>query len=104
MAVADWSDQAWLQGFNDVGEIIFGGMTADQLFEMKERDEAEFTAAMQEASSGTFNFLCRARTDSYNGQSRVRYGISRIEPLNYLDEAKALRDLLLSSWGHEYIE
>lgn len=36
MAVADWSMQAWFQGFNDVGEEIFG-QTADQLMEAKVR-------------------------------------------------------------------
>lgn len=34
MAVADYSGQAWLQGFNDIGQVIFG-MTADQLIEIK---------------------------------------------------------------------
>lgn len=36
MAVSDYSGQAWYQGFNDVGETVFG-MTADQLMEMKVR-------------------------------------------------------------------
>lgn len=34
MAVADWSGQAWLQGFNDVGVAIFG-MTANDLIEKR---------------------------------------------------------------------
>lgn len=34
MAVADYSGQAWLQGFNDVGQVIFG-MSADELMEIK---------------------------------------------------------------------
>ncbi|KAJ6525476.1 hypothetical protein DFH09DRAFT_1188504 [Mycena vulgaris] len=98
MACADWSDQAWLQGFNDVGEAVFG-RKADELYEMKERDEGEFNKTIQQATCETFNFLCRARTDTYNDQPRVRYGISRIQPLNYQEEAKALRDALLSPWG-----
>ncbi|KAJ7766814.1 hypothetical protein B0H16DRAFT_1687022 [Mycena metata] len=102
MACSDWSDQAWLQGFNDVGELVFG-MEADHLQAIKERDEAEFAAVVQAATCETFNFLCRARTDTYNGQSRVRYGISRIEPLNYKAEAMALRDQLLSPWGQTAI-
>lgn len=36
MAVADWSGQAWLQGFNDAGLAVFG-MTADDLFEIRVR-------------------------------------------------------------------
>lgn len=34
MAVADYSGQAWLQGFNEVGIAVFG-MTANQLLEIK---------------------------------------------------------------------
>lgn len=36
MAVADHSGQAWFQGFNDVGNVIFN-MSADQLIELKVR-------------------------------------------------------------------
>jgi hypothetical protein len=32
-------------------------------------------------------------------QTRVRYSISRIIPLEYREEACALRDLLQSHWG-----
>lgn len=34
MSVADYSGQAWLQGFNDVGIAVFG-MTADELHELQ---------------------------------------------------------------------
>jgi replication factor A1 len=34
LAVADWSGQAWLQGFNDVGLAVFG-MPANELVEIK---------------------------------------------------------------------
>lgn len=36
LAVADWSGQAWLQGFNDVGVAVFG-MPANELVEIKVR-------------------------------------------------------------------
>ena len=36
LAVADWSGQAWLQGFNDVGLAVFG-MPANDLVEIKVR-------------------------------------------------------------------
>ncbi|CAK5277292.1 unnamed protein product [Mycena citricolor] len=98
VASADWSDQAWLQGFNDVGELVLG-KTANELQEMKQNSETEFGAFMQAASCQTFNFYCRAKTDSYNGQPRIRYGISKILPLNYKEEATVLRDLLQSPWG-----
>ena len=35
MQVADWTTQAWLQGFNDVGAQIIG-KTADELMALKD--------------------------------------------------------------------
>ncbi|KAI0822834.1 replication factor-a protein [Trametes gibbosa] len=93
MAVADYSGQAWFQGFNDVGKIIFG-MSADDLVAIKERDNAEFDRVLEGTVGATYNFACRAKQDNYNDQARVRYGIMRISPLNYREEAQYLADLL----------
>jgi replication factor A1 len=30
---------------------------------------------------------------------RVRYGVSKLEPLDYLEEARYLRDLLKTPWA-----
>ncbi|KAF9482805.1 replication factor-a protein [Pholiota conissans] len=98
LAVADYSGQAWLQGFNDVGTTIFG-MTANQLLEIKDRDINEYNAILHKANCNTYNFSCRAKQDTYNETTRIRYGISRIIPLNYKEEAQMLRDLLYSPWA-----
>ncbi|EGN95654.1 hypothetical protein SERLA73DRAFT_186799 [Serpula lacrymans var. lacrymans S7.3] len=98
LAVADWSTQAWLQGFNDAGVAVFG-KSADDLMEIKERDEAEYNTVMAKASGATFNFTCRAKQDTYNDQTRVRYGIVKLNPVDYREEAKYLRDLLNSPWA-----
>jgi replication factor A1 len=34
MAVADWSGQAWLQGFNEAGLVVFE-KTADEVHDIK---------------------------------------------------------------------
>lgn len=87
MAVADWSSQAWLQGFNDAGLAVFG-KTADELMEIKvgtprfwwvvahlirvkERKEEEFNALMVQSAGKTFNFNCRAKQDTYNVSVRM---------------------------------
>ncbi|KAG8214733.1 hypothetical protein J3R82DRAFT_9821 [Butyriboletus roseoflavus] len=99
MAVADWSGQVWLQGFNDAGLAVFG-KTADDVMEIKERNEPEYNALMVQSTGKTFNFSCRAKQDTYNDQTRVRYGISKISQLDYYEEAKHLRDLLKeSNWA-----
>lgn len=81
MAVADWSGQAWLQGFNETGVAVFE-KTADEVMEIKvgsmqfcarslthscqERDETEYNALMAQSAGKTFNFSCRAKQDTYN--------------------------------------
>ena len=85
---------------------------------MQERDVAKYNVILHKANCTTFNFSCRAKLDEYNvfpmmvsfmdaslmlfiiqGQTRTRYGITRISPLNYKEEAMALRDLLHSAWA-----
>ncbi|KIL69845.1 hypothetical protein M378DRAFT_68419 [Amanita muscaria Koide BX008] len=98
LAAADWSGQAWLQGFNDVGLAVFG-MSANDLVEIKTSDEARFNAILHRANCQTYNFVCRAKQDSYNDQIRIRYGISRILTPDYKEETKALIESLNSSWA-----
>ncbi|KAI8989731.1 replication factor-a protein [Trametes punicea] len=99
MAVADYSGQAWFSGFNDVGKLVFG-MSADDLVEIKDRDDTKYNQVLESAIGSTYNFACRARQDNYNDQTRVRYGISRILPLDYREEATYLANLLLrSEWS-----
>jgi len=98
MAVADYSGQAWLQGFNDVGEAMFG-MSANDLMAIKEREPNEFTAVMEKSLGNTYNFSCRAKQGTWKETPHIRYGISRIAPLDYKEEANVLRDLLYSPWA-----
>ncbi|KXN82854.1 Replication factor A protein 1 [Leucoagaricus sp. SymC.cos] len=98
MAVADWSGQAWLQAFNDPGFVIFG-MSANQLQELKLNDDGQYEAAIHKAHCHTYNFSCRAKKDSFDDRVRVRYGISRIERLEYAEEGRHLIELLRSPWA-----
>jgi len=97
MAVSDHTGQAWLQGFHDVGLAVFN-MSADELMEIRNDDAARYPAILAKSSYSTFNFVCRAKIDTYQDQSRVRYGISRILPLNYKEEATHLREVIKTNW------
>ncbi|KAL5511367.1 STE23_2 [Sanghuangporus vaninii] len=95
MSVADYTGQLWLQGFNDVGLVVFG-RPANELHDLKERDESAFNAAVAKSTCNTYNFNCRAKQDTYNETTRVRYGVQKILPLDYKVEAGILRDMLKS--------
>ena len=83
MAVADHTGQAWFQGFNDVGKVIFN-MTADELIELKvrmertfgsrtsadvvlpqDRDESAFNKVLEGAVGSMYNFTCRAKMETF---------------------------------------
>ncbi|KAJ3541514.1 hypothetical protein NM688_g6073 [Phlebia brevispora] len=98
MAVADHSGQAWLQGFNDAGQTVFN-MTADELMEIKDRDDEKFNKIIEGTIGTQFNFTCRAKQETFNDQARVRYGIQKILPLDYKEEGKHLMALLSSDWA-----
>ncbi|KAF7311341.1 Replication protein A subunit [Mycena kentingensis (nom. inval.)] len=102
LAVADHSDQAWLQGFNEVGLAIFG-QSADALHAMKEDDENTFNAFVLEKTCEKYNFLLRAKNDEYNGNQRVRYGISRMTKVDFKEEMRNMRQHLLGPWGQTAI-
>lgn len=85
--------------------------------QVQDNDEAKFNVILHKANCTAYNFACRAKQDEYNvwfhmpdcwslltylllqGNTRTRYGISSISPLNYKEEAMALRDLLHSPWA-----
>jgi replication factor A1 len=77
MAVSDYSGQAWLQGFNEVGELIFG-MSANDLLAIKAQGEREYTAVVQKACGHTFNFSCRAKQDTWKASDLILLSNAKI--------------------------
>ncbi|KAI0076465.1 replication factor-a protein [Panus rudis PR-1116 ss-1] len=98
MAVSDYSGQAWVQGFNDAGEAVFH-RTANELVEIKDRDEAKFNKIVDDAVGQTFNLTCKIKQESFNDIARLRYAILKINPINYEEEAEHLLTLLNSPWA-----
>ncbi|KAI0032815.1 replication factor-a protein [Vararia minispora EC-137] len=98
MAVADHTDQMWLQGFNDAGVAVLN-MSADDLMMLKERDENAFNNYMSKVQGKLYNIGVRAKQDTWNETTRIRYGITRIQPVDFVLETQSMLMLLKSSWG-----
>lgn len=80
-AVSDHTGQLWFQGFNDVGDTVFE-KTANEVIEIKvgglakliltsahasqDRDETQYNLLLSKACCKSYNFLLRAKRDSYN--------------------------------------
>ena len=67
--VCDHTGQLWLSCFDDTGRMIMG-MTADQLMELRDTNDAAYMEAFAEANCKTFVFRCRARLDNFQDQQR----------------------------------
>lgn len=90
---ADHTGQLWLQGFNDVGNVLLG-MTADELKALENDDRDAFDNALKRVPSGIYNIACRAKQETFNDSTRIRYGINRIQSLDYTVDTQMNLDQL----------
>ncbi|KAI0472557.1 replication factor-A protein [Xylariaceae sp. FL0804] len=90
--VNDHTGQLWLSAFDDVGRVVMGGMTADELTEAKESDEDRTAALFEAATCSQLTFRCRAKMDVYGENQRVRYQIMSAVPMDYKVESLRLAD------------
>ncbi len=68
--VNDHTGQLWLTCFDDVGRLIMGGKTANELTQLREDDEAAFTAEFEKANCRKYSFRVRAKMDTFGDQQR----------------------------------
>ncbi|KAI1835937.1 hypothetical protein DTO006G1_1504 [Penicillium roqueforti] len=93
ISVGDHTGQLWLSCFDDTGRKIMG-TSADDLMQLREDDSNAFGEVFQTANCQTWNFRCRAKTDNFGDQQRVRYQVSSCQPINYSEEASRLADII----------
>lgn len=92
--VNDHTGQLWLSCFNEVGQIVMGGKSADELMALKEEDETKLATAFEEANCRKLSFRCRAKMDTFGDTQRVRYQVMSATPLDYKSEANKLAELI----------
>ncbi len=68
--VNDHTGQLWLSCFDDVGRIIMGGKTADELVALRDEDEARLGAEFEAANCRKLAFRCRAKMDTFGDVQR----------------------------------
>merc|ERR1712110_434551 len=81
-SIADATDNQWVQCFNDQAVSILG-VSAQELGLMQTNDPEGFNRVFQEASFKKFNLRLRAKPDSYNDETRIRYSVMSAENVNY---------------------
>lgn len=91
--VSDHTDAMWLSGFNDIGELLIG-MTATELEKIKAESETQFASVLHKATNKMFMFNIRAKQDSFNDMTRVRYTVTKATPVDWAASANELADAI----------
>ncbi|KAG8863147.1 Replication factor A protein 1 [Tulasnella sp. 330] len=89
MSIVDWTDELWVQVFNDTGVMMFG-MTAQALYDLHEEDPDRALDIVRKAKYKTYSFWCHAKQERWNDRVRIGYGVNKILPLEYRTEGHSL--------------
>jgi replication factor A1 len=90
--VVDHTSQMWLSCFDDSGRTIMGA-SADELMELIDDDQRK-AAAFERGMCRTMTFRVRAKMDTYGETQRVRHQVMSATPINYVQEATRLAELI----------
>jgi len=86
----DATGSHWLNCYDEVGPIIFGGYSAEELKRIKETDSEEYQRILEQAHFGEFLFRVRVRSDTYQDEMTFRHMVVGAEKINYESEMKML--------------
>ncbi|GAA5900278.1 replication factor A subunit protein RFA1 [Sporobolomyces salmoneus] len=98
LAVNDFTSQIWLSGFNEIGEQLFE-RSANEMQAMKEDDEPQFLAVVQNSLGKMFNFNVKAKADSYGDTTRVRYQAQRMAQIDFVAAGKEMYEACMNAWS-----
>ncbi|EPZ35720.1 Replication factor A domain-containing protein [Rozella allomycis CSF55] len=85
----DHTEQVRVNIFNDAGNTLLG-KNASEMFHLKNSSEDEYKDYVRKSTYKTFLFRIRAKSESYNGETRVRYNVMSISPIDYVKDAEYL--------------
>ncbi|KAJ1727796.1 Replication factor A protein 1 [Coemansia biformis] len=91
--VSDYTGQCWLQCFNETGEKLLG-CSATEAIRLQGADEAAFAKLIADATFKEFRFRCRARSERFNDNVRVRTSVVGMNAIDYVAEAQRLSALI----------
>jgi len=92
--VNDHTGQLWLSCFDDVGRIVMGGKSADDLMAIRDEDETRLAAEFEAANCRKWAFRCRAKMDTFGDAQRVRYQVMSASPIDFKSEGNRLAELI----------
>eukprot|EP00029_Vermamoeba_vermiformis_P008576 TRINITY_DN4060_c0_g1_i1.p1 TRINITY_DN4060_c0_g1~~TRINITY_DN4060_c0_g1_i1.p1 ORF type:complete len:640 (+),score=209.03 TRINITY_DN4060_c0_g1_i1:32-1921(+) len=92
----DHTNSRWLSAFDEAGQVLFG-MDAAQLVPIKESNNDQFQALVQEAMFKTYNFTVRAKMENFEGSTNgpmLKCSVVHMAPVDYVaDSAKLIESI-----------
>lgn len=89
LKIADHTGSQWMTAFDESGQVIIG-KSANEMRQMKDNDIAMFQSVVDDAKFRPFVMRIQVREDEYKGETKLRYTISRCEPVSFASEARLL--------------
>ncbi|KAI8800927.1 hypothetical protein BJ742DRAFT_49410 [Cladochytrium replicatum] len=93
-SIADHTGQMWVQVFNDQAEVILG-CSANDLMQIRESNKARADVIMSELLFQEFTFRVRAKMETYQDESKIRYSVMGCTPLQFPEANEQLLDMIM---------
>lgn len=89
MKVSDWSDSKWLTAFDEAGIIVLG-RSAGEMRALRQEDYNMYESIVDDCFFRPIVIKVQARQDEWNGETRIKYIMQRVEPVDFISESRAL--------------
>ncbi|XP_076306238.1 replication protein A 70 isoform X2 [Tachypleus tridentatus] len=87
--IADFSENQWVTCFQEGAETILKS-TANDIGYLKESNEDQFSAIIDDANFSTYIFRLRTKMELYNEESRLKTVVVSVTPINPTEYGKKL--------------
>lgn len=82
--IGDWSGNQWVSMFNEEMEKVLGD-TAQKIGELNDNNKTAFEEIAAKATFEEFIFKCRAKTETYGDEERLKTVVIKADSINYED-------------------
>jgi replication factor A1 len=89
----DISGELNVQVFDEMAKVLLGH-SADDAAEIRERDPQKFSALLQDATWTEWVLRVKAQAQEYNGETRQRYAVVEIKPVDFVAETRRALELI----------
>ncbi|CAG8444238.1 3605_t:CDS:1 [Ambispora leptoticha] len=85
VGVLDYSGLIWVSAFHDTALKLLG-IEASELLQMERNEYNKFEATFKSMRFKSFVFSCRAKSEYYQNNEKIKYTLVEVQPLNYVEE------------------